>query len=789
MKYNKILSLLLGFALVVGFVACSTDDTEYYESIKNSNHEREHMTHFRIENNGVSSSEPYYSSVVEGTRNDIQLYWFGVKDCAGYHIMAAGLNRDDEFQNPEEWILDTIVGPEVLSLRVNDLQYATMYRFGIQTLSKRGDEYNSIISGAAGGREWDDQVGISTRERYGIPECFWVENVTETTMRVRWNLTENTKLDNEAKAIYQVDENGQYIVDEILIEPSRDNPDAETIRIPFTEELRQQGYVDVEGLKSNYVYVVNGMNNQIERYWDRMYNTNMVRMKGDAGEPRLLKWEEWYDANDINTRAHQLQAARIDTLLKNYMTNNIDFAEGTVFELEPKKVYYLQNTVEVSKGFTLRCSDPDVAPEDRPLVYLGIGWQKSVPNPDPETSSLYPTVTAGCSIEDGGDQTKPCTMNFAFSRNPGNGEMGGINVQSIIFEDINFDVDGAINYAENGWKGSGTGNYFFNAASETAMPFALEEFRVKDCNFRHQIRGWVRFKGAARKQILKFTIDNCMFYDGGMYQENGRGYSWITGDGTGTLHNILKEFSMTNCTIVDVPRHALISENKNTAWDPSVSWNVTVANNTFINFSGRSKDRLLFEMRYAPANTTVTCKNNLFVTVRKDASDKRKLYAAGMRIEGRTEATTYHFQDNYCTLRPDFVDDKLNKTDWGQAITDYYFSSYQFSHTSRGANNKAVAGGGNQPTNGGDPKEETKIKLLNDGTKNLLPVDLFEDPNPKSAEGEVGVHNDYRRHKINIDNEHISHQIPDGFKVKAEYRHLMYTAAGEPIGDPRWLKD
>ena len=36
MKYNKILSLLLGFALVVGFVACSTDDTEYYESIKNS---------------------------------------------------------------------------------------------------------------------------------------------------------------------------------------------------------------------------------------------------------------------------------------------------------------------------------------------------------------------------------------------------------------------------------------------------------------------------------------------------------------------------------------------------------------------------------------------------------------------------------------------------------------------------------------------------------------------------------------------------------------------------------
>ncbi len=783
MKYNKILSLFLSFALAVGFVACTDDDTEYYSSKKNSNPEREHMTHFRVEQNGISTSEPYCCSVAEGTRNDVMLYWFGVKDCAGYHITAAGLNRDDEFQKPEEWILDTIVGPDVLRLRVKDLQYATTYRFGIKTLSKKGDDYNSIISGAAGGREWDDQVGITTRERYGIPEAFWVENVTENSMRIRWNLAENTKLDKEAQSIYQV-ENGQYVVSEIQVEPSRDNMDAETIRIPFTEEIRQQGYVDVAGLKSNYVYVVNGMNNNIERYWDRMYNTNMIRMKGDPGEPRLLKWEEWYDANDVNTRAHELQAARIDTLLANYMTNNIDFAEGTVFELEPRKVYYLQRSVNISKGFTLRCSDPNVAPEDRPLLYMGIGWEKTVPNPDPATQDITPEITAGCSD---GDKTKPCTMNFAFSRNPGNGEMGGINVQSIIFENINFDSDGALNYAANGGS-NGTGNYFFNAASETAMPFALEEFRVKNCNFRHQIRGWIRFKGTARKQILKFTMDNCMFYDCGFYDANGRGYSWIAGDGEGSLHNILKDFSMTNCTFVDAPRHALISENKNTAWDPSVAWNIKVENNTFINFSARSKDRLLFEMRYAPANLTLSCKNNLFVIVRKDASDKRKLYAAGMRIEGRTEATAYHFQDNYCTLRPDFTDANLNKTDWGQAITDYYFSSYQFSHNTRGANNKNVATGGNDPTNGGQPADETKLKLLNDGTKNLLPEDLFEDPNPKSADGDVDVHSNYRRHKLNIDNEHITHEIPDGFKVKPAYRSLMYTASGEPIGDPRWLK-
>ena len=49
MKYNKILSLLLSFALAVGFVACTDDATEYYPSKKNDNPEREHMTHFRIE--------------------------------------------------------------------------------------------------------------------------------------------------------------------------------------------------------------------------------------------------------------------------------------------------------------------------------------------------------------------------------------------------------------------------------------------------------------------------------------------------------------------------------------------------------------------------------------------------------------------------------------------------------------------------------------------------------------------------------------------------------------------
>lgn len=52
---------------------------------------------------------------------------------------------------------------------------------------------------------------------------------------------------------------------------------------------------------------------------------------------------------------------------------------------------------------------------------------------------------------------------------------------------------------------------------------------------------------------------------------------------------------MTNCTFVDSPRHALLSENANLAWPASTVWHIRVENNTFINFSTRSKDRLILK--------------------------------------------------------------------------------------------------------------------------------------------------------------------------------------------------
>ena len=76
-KLKYILLLLLPFMTF----SCKDDDTvivdeDYYSS------DREFMTMFRKDDNtGKGDSDPYRCQVVD--INNIQLYWYGVKDCAG----------------------------------------------------------------------------------------------------------------------------------------------------------------------------------------------------------------------------------------------------------------------------------------------------------------------------------------------------------------------------------------------------------------------------------------------------------------------------------------------------------------------------------------------------------------------------------------------------------------------------------------------------------------------------------------------------------------------------------
>jgi hypothetical protein len=684
--------------------SCNDDDNPV---IDGDNPDREFMTLFRSERNGISTSDRFISGV-SGV-NDIQLYWYGVDNCAGYHLKCVIQGRN--FDNPYDLIVDTIVGPEVLSIKIEDLQYKTGYRFAIQTLSKRGPEYDSKWFGLGDGAHPDDYLNITTLDRYAVPDVLWVENITYNSLRVSFNLTSDGKYQEHFE-----EENGKYIMDQIKIEPSSDNPELPGKIIDLTDADKARGYIDVNDLVQNAVYIINGLNNNVKRYWDRLYNTNMVRMKGELGEPILI--EHIFDPNDSIPGAIPLNACRIDTVLQNYMSDS-NLAEGTTFILEGGKNYYLVNTITMSKGFTLKSNDPN----NQPTVYLGVGTNAS---------------------------GEPLSCNFSFGRNAGNGEMGGINVQSICFQDINFDCDKAYNFiTKPASAGAGSGNYFINQSSQ-AMPFALESFEIRNCNFRNMIRGWIRFQGPNRKLVDKFVIDNCIFYDCGVYDNNGRGYSWVAGDGGNANTNLFRNFSLTNCTFIDSPRHALLSENGNLAWPSSTVWYIRMENNTFINFSTRSADRLIFEMRYIPSNSTIICKKNLFVMTRAGNDDSRTLYQAGMDIRQFT-GLTFDFDDNYSTLRPNVSSHKI----------DELFTSYAFSATNRGA------GYGNGSLNVGG-FEATKIKIGNDG--GLEATDLFVDPNPLGKNGEANMH----QHNLN------GLYFKNTDKVR---NHEIYKLG---IGDPRW---
>ncbi len=795
MKRNKFLAFLLAF-VAAGFVAC-TDDEPTIDS--ENNPLREPMTVFRSGKNGYGSqgsgntetnpggTGDHWCGLVQGTKNDLQVEWYGIKGCAGYRVKCIIQGRD--FDNPSDCLVDTILPPNVLKLRVEDLQYRTGFRFAIQTLSTRGEAYNSKWFGLGDGAHPDNYLQLQTDERYAVPEVFVVENVQKTSFRIRWNNKAGSEYTGEIKEHFELDADGNYEIDEITVTPSSDNPEVAGQTFKFAD-YKDQGYIDVEGLEPNCVYLVNGRNTKVVRYWDSLYNTNTTRTKGDAIEPVLLKWEDWYDVNDPNTRAHQLQAARIDTMLLHYQTSR-DYPEGTIFELEPKKVYYFHQGINISKGFTLRCSDPNVAPEDRPLVYMGIGWQKQVGTGIYDENGEEIMETLGVTKEEAdmsAGYAVPNTPTTMLGRNPNLGEMGGINVQAITFENINFDVDGSFNFQNKPDEvGTGTGNYFLNQNSQT-MPFTLAELNLLNCNFRGFIRGFVRFQGATRKQVDQFNVIGCMIYGCGQYDNNGRGYSMFVGDGTSPMHNVFKNFNFKNNTIVDCSWDLMLKEANNVAW--ASGWNVTFTNNTFVNWGSRTKDRIMFQMRYPSKEhlSKFVCKNNLFVLVRNGDTDTRKLFLSGMRVENNTEFKYCEFQDNYTTRCDVGGDPNAAKTDWGQALTNG-FSSYQFSHTSRGAAAKVDGVCVNHPTNGGDPVKETHLKwfMKDDGTTCYEPNELFEDPSPKSSQGEPGMHLDYRRHNVSQSNEHISYYIPDGFYVKAEHKSKFMTASGEPIGDPRWL--
>jgi len=789
-KYSYFLILLL-ICTAMSMTSCSDKDSSTVDE-EGYNSERLFMPMFRLsQNTNVNANvDPYgcgRASMFElsGSThvNDMWLNWYEVDGASGYRLQArVGVGTWD---NPNEIVLDTILPAGTHSFLHEDLAYGSGYCYAIQALSPKGEQYNSKWYGKGDSSHQkemsrDDNVrpenygALQTGERYEVPMVFILTNITEETVRVLFNI-ETAGIDPTVTYADFLeaagkDINGNYLVlnedhtewafDEIKIEPTGDNPDLPTFSRRLTAEEKAQGYVDFEGLTPNATYVVSGYKDGVKRYYDSNYNKLSLRMHGTKGEPIIIKANQPAQDGDslltqFNVPELKGKVTRLDTVLINYMGDN-NIAEGQIFYLEGGQDYYMQSAIDMTKGFTLETNPDDIAAgKGRARIYMGVGYASS-PS-DPRCVNFNLSRAAKSAVENG--------MLFT--------------IDDIIFRNINFGPLAYSTCADTGGSGKGTGNYFINMNSK-GLGFSLNKLEISNCTMNGLVRGFIRFQGPNLQVIGSMKVDNCVFYDCGDYDSNGRGYAWFAGPGNQRLSNFFQNLTFTNNSIIDCPRHSLIGENGQLAWPASTHWNIVIENNTFVNISCKSDNKahgLFIETSYPPSGSKFTVRKNLFVWVRKGDNDPRYLYNKGMLVT--TPNVTYDFEDNYSTYIPSWTAKKGvyassldSEYQEGQTkMTDGMFTLRPWSSDSEGA------GFSNGILNKGG-LNELKPKFGDNHNGNepdavgyqLKAEELFNSPQPNDIGGTKNMH----RHNV------------DGFyynqtdRVKA---HPIYT---KKIGDQRW---
>ena len=605
-----------------------------------------------------------------------------MNDCAGYQVQMAlmpkvtgGANAWASIQGTSDLLVDTIVGPKVLDLLIKDLQYKTDYRFAIRALSKLDQnnpkDPNSFAHasnwyGHGNGRQWQEYLGIQTAERYPTPYAVYVNQAetTEETMHVYLNsnisqlgLTDSEEDKDKLAAFYEnfnIDADGNLGYQILRVQPSPNNPNS-TVgekwkEYHITDADRKRGYVIVDGLTANSVYVIDVIDPRVKVPVDAKYNTCTARSDGTPGEPILLSYDELYAQassmslpDDPNVKrddvfalaTEKYQAAPISPTLYDFISNTA-YAEGQTFLLEGGKTYYMDGNDITCKGFTLRTRPEDVAQGKRARVICGIGKH-----------SRYDQATNGEQWNGG-----PYSM-FMFGRQPEAGEGGEIYMKKLAFYDIDFDNPEAFNYGDNvAGLGGVTGNYFFNMYSN-GMAVTLDSLVIENCSFKRLVRGFIREQGANYKIWNHVLIKNNVFQDCGYYNQGAGGYCWIHGSGQNVASNLYKDMKIIENTFYDSPYPAFFSEQSEIAWT-SGAWNITFANNTLINFNTRA-DGSIFKMRGLPNGSVFNVKNNLFVLC-KQAGDQRVLQMWGADIrntqtmaDGSAGKVTLNFENNWST--------------------------------------------------------------------------------------------------------------------------------------------
>lgn len=657
---NSMMLLLVAVTSVL-VVSCKEDDNTAAEGT-----DREFMTMFINDNNRGKGGDYPYNCGLDGAYphgNTIHLYWYGVKDCAGYQIQMAiqnkvsgGANAWANVQGTSDLLLDTIVGPKQLDMLIKDLQYSTDYRFAIRALSTqdrniKGDEstfaHASNWFGHGNGRQWQEYMGITTRDRYPTPFAIYVNQAetTETEMHVYLNKTakqalgyaDDATITNEddldkLESFYEnfnIDNDGNLGYQILRVTPSPNNPNS-TVDEKFknyriTDEDRARGYIVVTGLTANSVYIIDAIDPRVEVAIDAKYNTCTARSDGQPGAPILLKHDELianfstgelpsndaYKRQDVFARAAEFDAAPLTPTLYDFISNT-SFAEGQTYYLEGGKTYYLDGNDITCKGFVLRTDPADVAQGKRARVISGIG-----------KSDMYSQGVNG-------EQWNGCPYSmFTFGRSPEAGEGGEIYMKKLAFYDIDFDNPLCYNYGDNqAGLGTATGNYFFNMFSN-GMAVTLDSLVMENCTFKRLVRGFIREQGPNYKVWNHVLIKNNQFFDCGYYTQGAGGYCWIAGiNQPGS--NLYKDFKVVENTFYDSPFPAFFSEENTNYNRDNGPWMITFSNNTLVNFNTRANGAI-FKMRNLPDGSVYTVENNLFVLCKKDG-DQRVLQMWGADI-------------------------------------------------------------------------------------------------------------------------------------------------------------
>ncbi len=722
----KIYILFAALFLSTGFYSCTKDPIDATDEEKN----RMFSTMFRTTGTTGLDNDERASQVIGTNRNDIYLSWYGVYGAAGYRIQMRTGSSPDWVTNTL-LLMDTIVGPDVLRMTIKDLQYGVTHRFRIQTLSPRGEAYNSRWWGEGGSRSTANQCALTTDTRqYPVPTILTINNRTQTSVKIDLDLAHK-----EGYPDFNA-EDGKFVMDQIELTYIANNA-LQRIVYDLTDTDKANGYIELDGLLPNTVYTVNGMDNSIPRYWDKIYNTERVRMLGVVGEPILIE-----HVADTAQRAIPWNASRIDTILNNYM-NDSNLAEGTTFLLEGGKTYYLGGGVNMEKGFTLRSNDP-LAPA---TVLMNMGF-----------------------TADG----KANTASWNFGRVAEPGEMGTILVTKVEFENILFNAPDAYNYYRRPAGTEGTSNYFTSGDGE-AMNFKLDSFVVKNCEFKNFIRIVFRSNSGTAgstgehffRVIDNWIVEDCFFHDCGHLDAKGRGLATggLFSTDNSRYSNIYKNLLVKNCTFLDSAFRGILFQDPraNTfAWPDDTKWNISILNCTFLNWNTINNGtgagaNFIFNLQYPPKNSKFTVKDNLFILARKP-DDVRTLYALAMFISNYPGGLSFDIANNWSTN--------------AHLTSGEIWSARPFSHTASAAG--YMSGTLNV---GGKDSLVTKVAAI---APDELMVNPFAKVTITSAMGSTaGDKHPSDTHSYNLDGLYYQNTAT----VKASD---IYT---RNIGDPRWRKN